>query len=44
MPAPPVKKVPADQVGDVVQTFVDAGCKTVTATQDPDSTYTVTGQ
>jgi hypothetical protein len=43
-PPPPVQKVPADQVGDVVQTFVDAGCTQVTATKNFDGTYTVAGQ
>lgn len=43
-PPPPVEDLPADQVGDVVQTFVDAGCTRVTATKDPNGTYTVAGQ
>jgi hypothetical protein len=43
MPAP-VRQVPPDQVGAVVQTFVDAGCKKVEATKELDGTYTVTCQ
>jgi len=42
MPSPPpVNRVPPDQVGDVVQTFVDAGCTRVNATRNADGTYLV---
>lgn len=44
MPPPPVRNVPAAQVGEVVQSFVDAGCSKVVATRNADGTYDITAQ
>ena len=44
MPPPPVKNVPAAQVGEVVQAFVDAGCTRIDATKNADGTYDVAAQ
>ena len=44
MPPPPVRNVPSAQVGEVVQSFVDAGCTRVVATKNADGTYDVACQ
>ncbi len=38
-----VTDVPADQVGGVVQTFINTGSTTVIVEQDMNGTYTVSG-
>jgi hypothetical protein len=41
---PPVQNVPKNQVGAVVQGFVDAGCNNVQVTKNAGGTYDVTAQ
>jgi len=44
MPPPAVKNVPTNQVGAVVQGFVDAGCAKVEVVKNAGGTYDVVAQ